>query len=379
MTSSRKPLTVLFLPTYDGNPYQPSLWDALSSYDVDVIPGDHTDPLPISKHLLKDRPDVVHLHWMDSLVSSDNPFYAALLSLRLLFELMLCKLLGVRVVWTVHNYLGHEAERPKLELWLRRIVARSSETVMVHSEGVRSKIADGYDVPDDERSNVVAVDHGHFADAYENTMSREEARDSFDFEDDETVFLFFGNVKPYKGLDDLLSAFENFDEDEDARLLIAGRPPEDDGKERRLRERCEADDRIVTEFEFIPEDEIQRYMRAADAVALPFDRILTSGSAILAMSYENVVIAPEIGCLPDVLAQTDEFLYERGPDNLEATMRHALDADVEAAGRRNYERAKEFDWDAIAERTRRIYDGEDVPPEGNGTERGIVDGEASRR
>lgn len=363
MPSSEQPLTVLFLPTYDGNPYQPTLWDALSSYDVDVIPGDHTDPLPIAKHLLKDRPDVVHLHWMDALVSSDNPIFAALLSLRLLFELTLCKLLGVRVVWTVHNYLGHEAEQPKLELWLRRVVARSADSILVHSEGVRSKIADGYEVPDDERSKVVAVDHGHFIEAYENTMSREEARDSLGFEDDETVFLFFGNVKPYKGMDDLLAAFESFGDD--AKLLIAGQPPKDDEAERELRERCEADENITAALEFIDDDEIQRYMRAADAATIPFDRILTSGSAILAMSYENVVIAPKIGCLPDVLSQTEEFLYQPNDDDgLESTMRHALDADVEAAGQRNFERVQEFDWDAIAARTRRIYDGEDVPPNG---------------
>ena len=386
MSSSRQSLTVLFLPSYDVNPYQPQLWGALLAYDVDVIRGDHTDLLPITEHLLAldERPDVVHLHWMDALTTSKNPVYAALLSCRLLFELALCKLLGVRVVWTVHNFVGHEAERPKFELSVRRLVARAADKIIVHSEGVRSKIADGYGVPADERSDVVAVDHGHFLGSYADAVSREEARESFGFDDDETVFLFFGNVRPYKGIDDLLAAFGRIG-DEQARLLIAGKPPDDDAAARDLRERCEADDRIIADLGFVPDDDIQRYMRAADAVTLPFDRILTSGSAILAMSYENAVVAPEIGCLPDVLSQTAEFLYEPNGDGLEATMRYALSADLAAAGRRNAERVREFDWDDIAARTRRVYDGEDVPPkdvspkrdEQGDAERAATDGESS--
>jgi len=48
----------------------------------------------------------------------------------------------------------------------------------------------------------------------------------------------------------------------------------------------------------------------ADAVVLPFRDILTSGSAILALSHGRPVIAPALGCLPGTLPSDATFLYD---------------------------------------------------------------------
>jgi glycosyltransferase involved in cell wall biosynthesis len=201
---------------------------------------------------------------------------------------------------------------------------------------------------------VVVIPHGHFIDSYENTVSREEAREWLGV-GDEPVFLFFGNVRPYKGVDDLVAAFKRLDGD--ARLFVVGRSLDDEEADARLRAACAEDDRITTVFEFVPEADIQRYMNAADALVLPFEEVLTSGSAILGMSFGRAVVAPRLGCLPDVLSETPELLYRPDdPDGLYDALRRAREADLEAAGQRNYEKVRGYDWNGIAARTRSVYE-----------------------
>ncbi len=355
-------MEVLFLCAFDDNPYQVELRDALADHGVRVRTGDHTEYLPVLGRFRHGRPDVVHLHWLDNLLVSHNPVFSVLLGLRLLFELAVCRLLGVGVVWTVHNVLHHEKPQPRLELFFRRLVARLCDALVLHSACAQGRVVDAYDVPmDGGGPAVVVVPHGHFVDSYENDVSREAAREWLGV-GDEPVFLFFGNVRPYKGVDDLVAAFKRLDGD--ARLFVVGRALDDDAADARLRAACAEDDRISTVFQFVPEADIQRYMNAADALVLPFDEVLTSGSAILGMSFGRAVVAPRIGCLPDVLAATPELLYDPDePDALYEALSEAREADLEDAGRRNFERVREYDWDGIAARTRAVYeDAAGVPP-----------------
>ena len=68
----------------------------------------------------------------------------------------------------------------------------------------------------------------------------------------------------------------------------------------------------------VPDDRMQVYLRAADAVVLPYRDVLTSGSAILAMTFGQPVIAPAIGCLPESLGSEGTILYDAdAPDGLE--------------------------------------------------------------
>lgn len=357
MSSPESPATdmeVLFLCSFDDNPYQGELADALANHSVTVRKGDHTELLPILGRLRNGRPDVVHLHWLDNLLVSHNSVLSVLLGLRLLFELVVCRLLGIGVVWTVHNVLHHERPQPRLELYFRRLVARLCDALLVHSACARSRVIDAYDLTADGHGPAVVVPHGHFVDSYPNEVSPEAAREWLGV-DDETVYLFFGNVRPYKGVEELVRTFKRLDGD--YRLFVVGRPLDDADADARLRAACAEDDRIETAFEFVPDDDIQRYMNAADVLVLPFEEVLTSGSVVLGMSFGRAVVAPRLGSLPDVLSETPELLYDPDdPDGLYEALRRAREADLEDAGRRNFEKVREYDWNDIAARTHAVYE-----------------------
>ena len=99
-------------------------------------------------------------------------------------------------------------------------------------------------------------------------------------------------------------------------------------------------------------------MRAADAAVLPFRDILTSGSAILALSHGRPVIAPAMGCLPGTLPADATFLYDPDADGaLADAMRQAAAADLAVMGARARAYAETIDWGPIAEQTAALYRG----------------------
>lgn len=138
-------------------------------------------------------------------------------------------------------------------------------------------------------------------------------------------------------------------------LLIVGNPFEDEVATDLLN-RCKGNENIRAIFEFIPDDELQVYMNAADVVVLPYRNILTSGAVILAMSFGKPVIAPAIGCMEDLLDNEGSFLYNPSEkDGLVKAMRKALDANLKNMGEHNFELVEMLQWDKIAKRTCEVY------------------------
>ncbi|WP_157572907.1 glycosyltransferase [Halogranum rubrum] len=354
-TDSDPPLDVLFLPYYDDNPYQQELRAALNDQHVTVRTGDHEAPLPLLQSVVGDRPDVLHLHWAHSLFVMHNKLVTLVLGLRLLFELTVCKLMGVPIVWTVHNTLDHERRHPLIELTVRRVVARLCDGFITHGKHAREEVIDVYDISPTDASRVAVVPHGNYIGSYPDDVSRREAREALSLPDDATVYLHFGNIRPYKGVTRLVETFGEMD-DPDSHLLLAGRPPTNPDDRARLFGLCERTDRVHTNFGFVPDDEIQHYFAASDAVVLPFERVLTSGSAVLAMSFGRPVVAPRMGCLPDTLSEKNDLLYDSDdPEGLRRQMQRVRDEDLSAVGSSNRIQAIQNDWGTAAERTYAVY------------------------
>ena len=353
-------LTALMCPDYrNSNPYQSELIAGLETHDVDVtaIAGGWAFPLlaGVRRHGL---PDVLHLHWLHRFVITDRRFsalFAVLFGVRLCFELVLLRALGVRLVWTVHNLLNHERTAPRSELAVRHAVARIVDRLVVHCADAADAVGETYRLPERVADRIRVVPHGNYAGVYPDGMPRSAARDRLDIPSDVPVVTFFGLIRPYKNVPELIETFRRVDGD--ARLLVVGNPW-NDAAERRVRAAAAAADRVRTVLEFVPEDEIQVYMRAADAVALPFDSVLTSGSAVLAMTFGRAVVAPRMGCLPELIGSEGGQLYDPAdPEGLSAALQTGInDRDrLREMGRRNRESVEEFDWNQVAERTRDVY------------------------
>lgn len=346
-------MSVLSIPDYrGGNPYQSNLEDAL---DEEVTYGREGAKLPVCRVLLSGEVSLVHLHWLSAFFGGDTRRETAERFGLLLVWLALIRARNLPVVWTVHNVRIHDSEYPTAErLFKRWFISNVCDRFIVHCDAVREEFIAEYDLPASTRDRIDVIPHGHYLDNYENELSEAAARESLGVPDPATVFLFFGNVCPYKGIDSLVDAFQELSLPE-SRLLIAGNP-QDESYRDELRQRSRSDERIHTDFRYVPDDEIQRYMNAADAVVLPFRDISTSGSAILAMSFARALVVPRLGCLPELLSEEGAVLYDPSePDALVSALERADRRDLDGMGAHNRDAVAEYDWDRIAERTHRTY------------------------
>lgn len=60
---------------------------------------------------------------------------------------------------------------------------------------------------------------------------------------------------------------------------------------------------------------LKDYMKAADVMVLPYRDIINSGSAILGMSFGKAIIAPHLGCIPEILKSEGGILYDPNDKN----------------------------------------------------------------
>jgi beta-1,4-mannosyltransferase len=171
----------------------------------------------------------------------------------------------------------------------------------------------------------------------------------------DTIFVYFGGIRPNKGIDRLIEAFSRLP-DKDIRLVIAGKPSPPVEYFHRVHYLVSQDQRIHLIAEFIPENEIQIYLNAADVVVLPFERILSSGSVMLALSFGKPVIAPTLGCLTELITSEVGILYDPSYDRgLYDALCLSLDLDIVAMGGAAYLKAKEFSWQQTAKKTLVAY------------------------
>ena len=262
---------------------------------------------------------------------------------------------GVGLVWTAHDLFRHDRREDPNELAFMRSLFELADAVIVHCAAAADSLLLTLGVDESGRAKIAIIPHGHYKGAYADQVTRGEARARLELPPQATVVSFVGWVRSYKGVWELYEAFTKLDEP-DARLVIAGQAV-DGAYAARLTAAAKGDERIRLSLGFVEDDDLQLYLRAADVVATPFLEIFTSGSVLLAMSFERAVIAPRRGCVTDVLDEKGGILYDADdPQGLEGALRAAMDADLEAMGRHNGTDLSRFDWARVAAATHDVYE-----------------------
>jgi len=341
-------MKVLFIPDYsEGNPYQKTLADSLTKEGAYIYFSSTFSLLSI----LNQKPDILHIHWHHPFLISRSREKTVFKSAIFTGKLLLLKLFGMKIVWTVHNIVSHERKFSSLELFFSKILIKLCNKLIVHCPSAKEEVMKVYGV---SNSSIAVIPHGNYIQIYKNEISKAQARKQLQLSTEVIAFLYFGQIRPYKGVPELIEAFKKLNYPQ-AKLLIAGKPLNNEVANAVMR-RCIGVKHIRTIFKFIPDDEIQIYMNAADIIVLPYRDILTSGAVILAMSFGKPVIAPAIGCIPDVLDSEGGILYDPSEkEGLLKAMKQALDANLKKMGEHNFELAKQLRWDDIAKRTCEVY------------------------
>lgn len=351
--SDSAPATVvLMMPDLrKDNPYQRLLARSLESQGFHVcFPVGYRRILPFFRAVRENRSSsILHLHWTLPYLRAQSRIIFIIRAVKFLCDLTLVRCSGRPLVWTVHNLVPHESRFPRLELWVRRMLCRAAGAVIVHgSAGKQQAIAKFGCIPE----KIAIIPHGHYQDVYSPSPPRQTSRQNLNLPD-KTTMLFFGMVRPYKGMPMLLRAWRALAAAE-AQLVIAGPCSPEYRHELDMIAPDVAG--VIWHDHWIAEEDLPLYFGAADVVVLPFERVQTSGSVMLAITYGKPIITPRLGELPETLAGADDLMYQPGDEAaLTKSLRESLSKDLNDIARRTALVAERFDWEPIAQRTALVY------------------------
>lgn len=340
-------MRVLASPAFSNrgaNPYNWLLYVHMAELDLEVHEYSRS-------RLLTGSYDVWHIHWPEAPLNHSNPFVALRKLVRLLVMMEVARRRGTKIVWTVHNLAAHENQHPRIAPWFwKGFIGRLDGYISLSAAGQRLALER---FPQLTHLPGFIVPLGHFRDCYPDGMSAAAARTSLGLEPDATVLSFVGQVRRYKGVADLCEAFRTLP-DEQARLVIAGvpRPPnlEDELRRAALRDR-----RVQLHLGFVPDGNVQLFLKAADLVVLPFRSVLNSASALLALSFDRPVLLPETGALSELQDRvgTDWVLTYRGGITT-GILAEAI-AWAKATPRPARAPLDSFDWPMLSRQTADVY------------------------
>jgi glycosyltransferase involved in cell wall biosynthesis len=250
-------------------------------------------------------------------------------------------------VMTAHYVLPPQPSRRQLGAARRAFGAM--DAVVAHSEHGARRLREQVGLDPD---SVRVIHHGAFD--YLTRLPEEKPLPPELEGAEGPVILFFGLLRPYKGIDTLLEAFRRVD---GAELWIAGNPRMDVEPLRRLA--AEAPGRVRFLPRFVEDAEIPPIMRRADVVVLPYRDVEHSGVLYAALAFGKPLVLSAVGGFPEVAEQgAARLVPPEDPPSLAAVLSELAGDEVarielgEAAARAA---AGAYSWDETARQTLALY------------------------
>jgi beta-1,4-mannosyltransferase len=269
-------------PSFSDNSMIPILCAALQRRGATVV--DVLDPWRIRPKEI----DIFQIHWPEQVFWSGGSRLKKLARAGLtLAALARLRFVGVRVMWMVHNTQPHDSGTLTLATWRFYVLGLKMLTQQYIVLSPMTEVVVRQRLRLSHKAVVTSVRHP----SYPRGSSTEVARLHLGISPDLRVYVFFGTIRAYKGIDELLDAFGKL-ADPNARLIVAGEPYSD-SVANFLGAKAKLDRRIDLRLGYIEENMLTEIIDAADRVVFPFKSYLHSGSLIRALSQGKVTITPE--------------------------------------------------------------------------------------
>ncbi|HEY6945945.1 MAG TPA: glycosyltransferase family 4 protein [Candidatus Acidoferrum sp.] len=301
------------------------------------------------------KPRVFHVLW-------NNKFELFDRTILMLYYRMLNK----RVVLTAHNVnLGRRNSKDTFfNRFTLRIQYRLADCIFVHTQEMQLELIQEFGAQADK---VRVIPFGINNQVPSTSLSPNEAKGRLGLPSADKTILFFGKIRPYKGLEYLVEAFLRLaKESEQYRMVIAGKPGK--GCEKYWEEIQEQirgyvqDGRILVRTDYVPDDEVEVYFKAADVMVLPYRSIYQSGVLFLGYNFGLPALAADVGSLKeDVIEGETGFVFKpEDPIELAAVIERYFASDLykELGIRRDVVRSlavNRHSWEVVGQATTSVY------------------------
>ena len=306
-------------------------------------------PLSGFKVGLQLKGDILHVQW-----------WISQLILVYLPIVLIAKMKNIKIVFSIHNILPHEKNKKNvfLDKVANRFIFPFVDAFIVHNKRNKRQFVEIYGI--NERK-VFIVTHGVLDLVKKTDIPMEVARRHLHLPSRKKIVLFFGYIRPYKGVDVLIKAFVSVKKQvKNAFLLISGQILNDtwDKYKKLIKENNLKEDDIRVDLGFVPEEEVGYYFSAADVVVLPYKHLDTHGGVgALALSFKKPVLVTDVGGLPEFIKDTRVLVKPSDIRDLSEKLTKVLkDEQLCLKLQSDSERlSREITWDRIADETIKIY------------------------
>lgn len=320
---------VVFPGWFESNPYLNLMYLVPRTRGYEIVGVSRLEALLPLMSTLR-RGEILHIHWTGPIAQygtdeedAHRRMTAFLRSVRR------ARRRGVRLLWTIHNRMPHECPYPEVEKQLLRSLAQLADLVIAINPLTREIMSDLVDL--DER-RFARLPHPHYHGVYADGATREEAREALGVDPGTEAVLFFGQMRRYKGLGtffDAMSALSG--RRANTTMLLAGKTAP--GDREWIDQALPSAVKTVRVHDFVPDEDIQLWFRAADCVVLPFQDVLNSGSLFLSASFTTPLVLPG---QPQLRAEASSwsgirFYDPATPEALREAIEATLDSPAEPA------------------------------------------------
>ena len=297
--------------------------------------------------LRKEVPDIMHYQWL--------PFAEKIPSLERV-NLEWAKSSSAGVVYTVHNVLPHDTGDQYRDAFQK--LYQIPDALICHTEFSKTQLVEEFGVPS-ERISVIP--HGSLS--HEVTfIPQEEARGRLQIDSETPLCLLFGFIRPYKGVEFLIDSWRYVkDQETSARLMIVGQPENGYGKKLSNKiKKLGLTQEIDTQFEFLPQEDLNLYIQAADVLVYPYRSITQSGALLTGLTSGKPVVATNVGGFGETIRDKETgVLVEYGneaqlADELVSLFRNP-EKRVQLSQAAQEMVETEYSWKAIAHATIECY------------------------
>lgn len=281
-------MKILFGPDYrKTNSYQTNLERALAATVGGVDYGRHHQGVfPLWRNMRGGAVDLFHLHWPEAYWMDFEkrikrrlprfPFAPLLYLIDLKLALAFRK---TRLVVTAHNIWPHAGGD---DYWVRKafkVTAKKAAVIIAHSERAAEEVADAWQV---NPAKIVVIPHGDLSEVFGRLESRRSARGRLPVPEDRPLFLIFGIMKAYKGVEEVIAYWKKTRPE--ARLAVVGWCSDRALAARMRMQAGDCPDIYLSLDKWLSDEELKPWLAAADGVIFNYTRMLTSGAASLARS-----------------------------------------------------------------------------------------------
>jgi D-inositol-3-phosphate glycosyltransferase len=301
------------------------------------------------------RPPIFHILWNNKFELIDR-----------VVLMLYYRLLGKRTVFTAHNV--NAARRDGRDSLLNRLSLKfqywMSDHIFVHTERMKRELLTEFNI---RESKVSVIPFGINNTIPTSGLTTLEAKKRLGLSTDEKAALFFGQIAPYKGLEYLVAAMAELVKRNGApRLIVAGKVKRGyTGYWEQIQSeivRTGIKERVIERIEFIPDDEVELYFKAADVVIVPYVHIFQSGVPFLAYSFGLPIVATDVGSLrEDVVEGKTGFICKaRDPLDLAKSIESYFSSELYPLLDTRRQEIRDFanerySWTRVGDITRAVY------------------------